>query len=88
MTQLTILGFIAAVGLVYVVLPVVADAYYRFRGTKTIICPETNAPADIELDAVRAAASAAVGYCDLRVVHCTRRHERHYCEQECVAQIT
>jgi hypothetical protein len=84
---LTVVAAIAAVGALYVVVPVVADAYRRYRGTKTVICPENNQATEIQLDTAQAAASAAVGRPDLRVTGCSRWPERHHCGQECVEQL-
>jgi hypothetical protein len=78
---------IVAVGALYVVVPVVANTYRRFRGPRTVTCPETNQPADIELDSVHAAAGAAFGKPDLRVERCSRWPERHECGQECLSGV-
>jgi hypothetical protein len=87
----TVVAPIAAVGLVYVVVPVVADTYRRFRGKKSVVCPETKEPAQVELDAAlvaaRTAVGARVGPEDLRVLGCSRWPERHECGQECVAEL-
>lgn len=84
---LTVVAPIAAVGVLYVVVPVVTDAYRRFRGAKVITCPETRALAEIELDIGQATASAAFGPPDLKVTHCSRWPERHYCDQACVEEL-
>ena len=84
---LTVVAPIAAVGALYVVVPVVTDAYRRFRGTKVVICPETHAPAEIQLDVGQAAASMATGPPDLKVTRCSRWPERHYCDQACAKQV-
>jgi len=68
--------------------PVAVGVYRWFQGSKTVICPETSLPAEIELDAARAAIGAVFGQRDLRVVRCWRRNERHYCTDDCVVQIT
>jgi len=84
---ITTIAPIAAVGALFVVAPVVVDTYRRFRGTKTVICPENNLPADIQLDVAEAAASAVVGNPNLVVVRCSRWPERHYCDHRCVEQL-
>jgi len=85
---LPLFGTLIAVGCVYVVVPVAVGAYRWFRGSKTVICPEISLPAEIELDAARAATGAVFGQRDLRVVRCSRQDERHYCNADCVAQVT
>ena len=84
---LTVVAPIAALGTLYVVLPVVTDAYRRFRGTKVVTCPETDALCEIRLDVHRAAASMAFGPPDLKVTRCSRWPERHYCDQGCAKQV-
>jgi hypothetical protein len=84
---LAVIAPIVAVGAVYVVVPVVADTYRRFRGKKMVTCPETGAPAEIELNASHAAATSATGIPEAEVIQCSRWPERHYCAQDCVAQI-
>ncbi len=74
-------------GALYVVLPVVTEAYRWFRGNRTILCPETRSPADIRLDAGHAALTAAVGNPSLRLTDCSQWPERQDCEQECLKQI-
>jgi hypothetical protein len=62
-------------------------AYRRYRGARVIVCPETRAPAAVELDARHAAATDLFGSVDLRLQSCSRWPERKDCGQECLAQI-
>src|SRR5512144_439621 len=62
-------------------------AYRRYRGARVIVCPETRAPAAVELDARHAAATDLFGDADLRLQSCSRWPERQDCGQECLAQI-
>ena len=78
---------IAAVGGLYVVLPVVADTYQRFRGVKQVTCPENDSVAEVRVDAAEAAASAVVGPPNLQIAHCSRWPEHHACDQRCVEQL-
>src|SRR3989304_425733 len=48
-------------GLLFVVVPVVFDAYNRYRERKVITCPETRSPADVALKTRLAAFGAAFG---------------------------
>lgn len=86
-TPLQVIGAVVALGVLYVVLPVVMDAYVRFRGKRRILCPETCSPADIRLDAGHAALTAAFGDPALRLTDCSRWPERQDCERECLRQI-
>ena len=62
-------------------------AWYRMRGTRVIVCPETQKPAAVEVDAGHAAVSAMWENADLRLKDCSRWPERKTCDQACVAQI-
>ena len=87
MTAIVVIGAIVAVGALYVVLPVVADAYRRFRGTRLVTCPETHQAAAVEVNARRAAFKAAIGRNELSLRDCSRWPEREDCGQECLRQI-
>jgi hypothetical protein len=86
-TPIMVILAVLALGLLFVVLPVVADAYRRFAGTKLPTCPETHAIAAVELDAKHAALTAAVGAPELRVKTCSRWPQRHDCPQDCVREL-
>ena len=79
-------GGIALAVLAYVLRPAVS-AYLRFRGSRVITCPETRAPAAVEVDARHAAAAAALGTPHLRLTSCSRWPERQGCGQECLKQV-
>lgn len=61
--------------------------YKRFRGKRTVVCPETNAGATVRPDAVDAASGALHGHPRLRLAACSRWPEKRNCGQECVVQI-
>jgi hypothetical protein len=61
--------------------------YCRFRGRRLVICPETSAPAAVEVDAARLAFSMADGHSNLPLATCSRWPERVDCGQECLHQI-
>ncbi|MGH9366810.1 MAG: hypothetical protein ACRD3M_03940 [Thermoanaerobaculia bacterium] len=63
------------------------SAYRKYRGKRVITCPETRAPAAVELDALHAVSSELTGSVDLRLQSCSRWPEREGCGQECLAQI-
>jgi hypothetical protein len=63
--------------------------YVEYRGKRIVVCPETEKPVGVELDAWRAARTRGVdGESDLRLQSCTRWPEKKDCGQECVAQIS
>ena len=76
---------IAAIGFFYVVVPVALDVYRRVRGPRTVLCPETGAPEEIEIDAWHAAATAVPGPPRLRVVACTEWPARAGCREGCLS---
>jgi hypothetical protein len=76
---------ILAIALLYVVLPVALDVHRRFRGKRTVVCPETGNAEEIRLDAWHAAATAVPGPPRRYVVACTRWPAGEDCRQGCVA---
>jgi hypothetical protein len=82
----TTLAAIAALALVYVIAPIVADAFDRFRRTRTVGCPETGLAAEVDMDAWHAALTAVPGPPDARVAACSLWPARTGCAQKCVAQ--
>lgn len=87
MDAITLIGAILALAAVYVLLPIAAGAYRRFRGKRIVTCPETGRPAAVELDAARAAGRSLFGEPDPRVARCSRWPERHDCDQACLEAI-
>ena len=79
-----VLAGIVALALLYVVLPVVTEAFRRFRGGRRVECPGTSAPAEVRLDAGHAALTSAFGPPDVRVENCSNWPERAGCSQGCL----
>jgi hypothetical protein len=77
-----LLGLMAAAYAVFGII-----AYVRTRGRRVIICPETNQPAGVTVDAVHAAMTAVWDNADVRLASCSRWPERGGCDQACTAQI-
>lgn len=75
---------ILALGLLYVLVPVVADAFRRFRTRRMLRCPETGSEAEVGLDARKAALTSAFGRPLLRVKNCSLWPQREDCHQECL----
>ncbi len=86
MTEPLLVGLLAVALLVVAAAPVAA-AYWRARGTRLITCPETHAPAAVELDAAHASLGVGFGLPGWRLESCSRWPERADCAQRCLAQI-
>jgi hypothetical protein len=84
-TQMFIVLLIGVMLLVYAGLAAVA--YYRMRGKRVIVCPETQQPAAVTVDAGHAALSALRETPEIRLATCSRWPERQGCNQACAAQI-
>jgi hypothetical protein len=56
--------------------------YVAMRGPRLVECPETKAPAAVEIDAAQAAVGGSI-----TLSKCSRWPERRSCGRECVAQI-
>jgi hypothetical protein len=88
MIPLVAVPLLAALALVAAVPVLIAiRAYLRYRGTRLVTCPETRAPAAVEVDAAHAAVSAALGTVELRLSECSRWPRQRGCGQECLRQI-
>lgn len=77
---------VIALGLYFMVAPAVLSTYRRYRGRRTIICPETDQIVEMELKAGRAGVMAALGKPDLRVKWCSLWPRRKGCAEECAKQ--
>jgi len=62
--------------------------FFRFRGRRTVICPETGKPVIIHISAVHAALSSFMDDPELHVKACSRWPERRNCGQECLLPLT
>jgi hypothetical protein len=80
-----VIAGIVAVAVVYVLLPVAADTFRRFRVPRILRCPETEKEAEVALDAPHAALTSAFGPPVLRVKNCSLWPEREDCPQDCLA---
>jgi hypothetical protein len=76
---------IGGLALGYVIAPIVADVFSRFRRPRLVRCPETGLTAEVAIDARHAAFTAVPGPPDLRVTGCSLWPEREDCAQRCVA---
>jgi hypothetical protein len=84
-TELFVLALIGLVAAVYA--GIALRAYFRLRGTRVVVCPETHKPVAVKVDAAHAAATAIWEKPDLTLKACTRWPERKDCDQGCTAQI-
>jgi hypothetical protein len=84
-TQLLVLLFIGLVVAAYVVIAIAA--YVRMRGTRIVVCPETERAAAVTVDAAHAALGAMREHADVKLSGCSRWPERQDCAQACAAQI-
>lgn len=87
MNPWVVLAAIVAVALAYVLLPVVLEAFLRFRTKRQLPCPEIGTTAEVGLDARWAAFTSAFRSPLLRVKSCSLWPEKGRCEQDCVAPL-
>lgn len=62
-------------------------AYVRYRDSRIIICPANDQAAVVEVDAVHAAFTSALGQPDIRLQNCARWPLHQSCGQECLVQL-
>jgi hypothetical protein len=85
--MLAALGATLSVAIGHLLWPAIST-YRRLRGARLVACPETGAPAAVELDPLEAAATVAMGReTVLRVIGCSRWPEHLDCAQHCRAEI-
>jgi hypothetical protein len=87
LTTLHLTIAIVLVGVLYIALKAIGGVYWRYRGARVIICPETEKPAGVRVDAKFAALTAPFGKSRLRLNDCSRWPQRRDCGQECLRQI-
>ena len=75
---------VATLGLYFVIVPAVVGTFRRYRGRRTIICPENDQIAEIEIKAGQAGILAALGKHRLRVKWCSLWPRRKGCAEECL----
>jgi hypothetical protein len=85
--ELYLIVLLAVLVIVVFVVPLIAGAFLRFRGTRVITCPETLTHEAVQVDAKHAALTAIDGEPDLRLKSCTRWPERQDCDQRCLLQV-
>jgi hypothetical protein len=84
---LLMIAVIAGVGLVYVVFPVMLDAFMRYRKIRRVNCPEEEKSALMNIDAKAATLAVAQGKTQLRVINCSLWPEKRGCAQRCLEQV-
>lgn len=87
LTAIYIIAAIIIFGLALFGIGYAARAYRRQRGTRVIVCPETENTALVEVDALHAALTSLVGRTDMRLQDCSRWPQKRDCGQECMLQI-
>lgn len=88
MTLWTMLLVIAAIGLLYVIVPVVLDTFFRYRPAQVVRCSATGRLVRVHLDATLAALTAVPGPPKLRVDECELWPEYQDCAQDCTRHRT
>jgi hypothetical protein len=59
----------------------------RYRGPRTVTCPETKKPTIVEIDSLHASFTSTVGRPDIRLKDCSRWPIKQQCGQECLTQL-
>jgi hypothetical protein len=75
---------VLGIGVLYVLLPLVADTFRRYRRSRVLRCPETGGQAEVGVDASRAAFTSAFGRPQLRAESCSLWPEKEKCAQDCL----
>jgi hypothetical protein len=62
---------IVTLGLYFVIAPVFVDSYRRYRNRRTIVCPDTDQIAEVEVKALHAGLTSVLGKQQARVKWCS-----------------
>ncbi|MBI3015125.1 MAG: hypothetical protein HYY65_08730 [Candidatus Tectomicrobia bacterium] len=81
---LLVAAAIVALGVLYVLVPVVIEVFLRFRARRMLRCPQTGTDAEVQLDARKAALTSAFGPEKTQVQDCSLWPEKEGCQQDCV----
>lgn len=60
--------------------------YARYRGARTVTCPQAHGPAVVQVDALHAAATGLIGGEKLRLAACSLWPKRAGCAQGCIGE--
>lgn len=82
-TWVVTIAIVLVAGLVFQAL----RAWLQMRGTRLVTCPETRAPAAVDVDLGHVALTAAAGLRELRLRDCSRWPEKAHCGQMCLPEI-
>jgi hypothetical protein len=81
--------FLAIIGLaiLYVMVPIAADTFWRYRPKRTVHCPDEDKRARVQIDATLAAMTAVPGPPKLLVQRCSFWPDRADCAQRCTRDL-
>src|SRR6266496_3599050 len=86
-TVVYLMIFLLAAAAVFFAVRYFAQARLRYGGAQRIVCPETGETALVEVDALHAAVTSALGQPDIRLESCWRWPLKENCGQECLTQL-
>jgi hypothetical protein len=75
------------VGILIILLGRMGVEFFRFRGTRRLLCPATGKTTVVRIDAIHAAVSGLLADPKLRVSDCSLWPERRACHQDCLRGI-
>lgn len=61
--------------------------FSKVHGSRTVTCPETGKPVNVEVDAVHATFTGALGRTDIRLQDCSRWPDKKDCGQQCLLDL-
>ena len=85
-SPLLLIAGILALGVVFVVAPVVLETLQRYRRRKVVTCPADDSLAEVTLNTRRAALGAAFGHPLLRVKSCSLWPKKMRCAEKCTEE--
>lgn len=79
-----LISAVIALEIYFVIAPIMAGTYRRYRGLKTLVCPETGQIVEVKLKAGRASLMSLFDAEVARVKWCSLWPRKKGCSEECV----
>lgn len=86
-TALSLLIAIASVAALWFGFRWLVRSFSKYRGPRTVTCPETGKPAVVKVDALHASLTSTVRQTDIRLADCSRWPGKKECGQECLTDL-
>lgn len=78
---------VLAATVLYFCIRLIANSFSRFGGSRAVVCPDNGKRVSVEVDAMRATLTSAIGCPEIRLQNCSRWPLKQDCGQECLVEL-